>query len=99
MPFMQSLAPAPLVSSALDRLELHVPALVHQVTPPPDMQDWEIWLAEIGFLPGERVRVIARGAPGGDPLVVRIGDSTFALRKAEAACVQVVPAQAGKEAA
>ncbi len=42
--------------------------------------------------------MIARGAPGGDPLVVRIGDSTFALRKAEAACVRVVPA-AGEGAA
>ena len=56
------------------------------------------WLAEIGFLPGESVRVIARGAPGGDPLVVRIGDSTFALRKAEAACIRVLPA-AGEGAA
>ena len=32
---------------------------------------------------------MARGLPGGDPLVVRIGQSTFALRRAEAACVQV----------
>jgi ferrous iron transport protein A len=30
--------------------------------------------------------------PGGDPLVVRIGVSTFALRRAEAACVRVAPA-------
>jgi len=98
-PLMQSIAPAPLDLSALDRLALHVPAVVQQVTPPPEMPDWAIWLAEIGFLPGESVRVIARGAPGGDPLVVRIGDSTFALRKAEAACVQVVPAAEGKELA
>ncbi len=66
---------------------------------PSEMQDWAIWLAEIGFLPGESVRVIARGAPGGDPLVVRIGDSTFALRRDEAACVQVMPAIDGKDAA
>ncbi len=72
---------------------------MHDITPPPELQDWAIWLAEIGFLPGEQVRVIARGAPGGDPLVVRIGDSTFALRRAEAACVQVVPAIAQKDAA
>jgi len=32
---------------------------------------------------------MARGLPGGDPLVVRIGQSTFALRQAEAACVRV----------
>lgn len=96
---MQSLASAPPDSSALDRLALHVPAVVRQVIPPLEMQDWAIWLAEIGFLPGESVRVIARGAPGGDPLVVRIGDSTFALRKAEAACVQVMPAGEGRELA
>lgn len=48
-------------------------------------------LAEIGFLPGERVMVMARGRPGDDPLVVRVGLSTFALRRAEAACVHVDP--------
>ena len=46
-------------------------------------------LGEIGFLPGERVRVLARGVPGGTPLAVRVGTSTFALRRAEARCVQV----------
>jgi ferrous iron transport protein A len=46
-------------------------------------------LIEIGFLPGERVRIIARGALGGTPLAVRVGTSTFALRRIEARCVQV----------
>ncbi len=46
-------------------------------------------LAELGFLPGEAVAVLARGMPGGEPLAVRIGLSTFALRKAEAECVRV----------
>jgi ferrous iron transport protein A len=45
-------------------------------------------LTEIGFLPGEPVKIVAR-IPGGDPLAVRIGNSTFALRRREAACVQV----------
>lgn len=45
-------------------------------------------LAEIGFLPGEQVRVMAR-VLGGDPIAVRIGTSTFALRRHEAACVRV----------
>ena len=44
---------------------------------------------EIGFLPGERVRIMARGIPGGTPLAVRVGTSTFALRRIEARCVQV----------
>ncbi len=79
----------PMSTDCLDSLPLHVPALVRQISAPAEMPDWASWLAEIGFLPGESVRVIARAAMGGDPMVVRIGDSTFALRKAEAACVQV----------
>lgn len=45
-------------------------------------------LVEIGFLPGEPVRVVAR-APGNEPIAVRLGRSTFALRGFEAAFVQV----------
>jgi ferrous iron transport protein A len=46
-------------------------------------------LEEIGFLPDEQVAVMARAFPGGDPLVVRVGLSTFALRRAEARCVEL----------
>jgi len=46
-------------------------------------------LVEIGFLPGERVRVIARALPGGEPIAVRLGHATFALRRFEAALVGV----------
>ncbi|WP_211197878.1 FeoA family protein [Permianibacter fluminis] len=52
-------------------------------------------LAELGFLPGERVLILARGVPGGEPLAVRVGLSTFALRRAEADCVQVVSINSG----
>ncbi len=45
-------------------------------------------LAELGFLPGERVRVLAR-AIFGDPIAVRLGSGTFALRRFEAACIAV----------
>jgi ferrous iron transport protein A len=47
-------------------------------------------LAELGFLAGERVRIVARAALGG-PLAVRVGTGTFALRREEAACVRVWP--------
>lgn len=47
-------------------------------------------LAEIGFLPGEPVRVMAR-AYGAEPIAVRVGRSTFALRRFEAAFIQVEP--------
>ena len=48
-------------------------------------------LAELGFLPGERLRIVARGFLGKEPLAVRIGTGTFALREFEAACVHVNP--------
>ncbi len=77
------------MESSLDALPLHQHAYVVRVKAPAGAPEWELWLAEIGFIPGERVTLMARARPGGDPLVVRIGDSTFALRRAEAACVQV----------
>lgn len=61
-------------------------AHVAHVSAPSGSAEWAQWLAEIGFLPGERVQVMTR-AMMGDPMVVRVGDSTFALRRAEAACV------------
>lgn len=52
-------------------------------------QELALRLIEIGFLPGERLRVIARGQPGDEPIAVRLGQTTFALRKFEAAFVSV----------
>lgn len=46
-------------------------------------------LRDLGFVAGARCEVIARMWPAGDPLVVRVGGSTFALRGAEAAAVRV----------
>ncbi len=48
-------------------------------------------LNELGFMPGEPIVLLRRTMPGSDPLVVRIGASTFALRAAEAACIDIVP--------
>ena len=73
----------------LQEAALHTIYTVDHVTAPAHAPEWARWLAEIGFIAGEQVSVLARGAPGGDPLMVRAGSSTFALRKAEAACVQV----------
>ena len=50
-------------------------------------------LAELGFLPGEAVRIVARGLLSGAPMAVRIGTGTFALRLFEAACIRVSPEQ------
>ncbi len=48
-------------------------------------------LAELGFLPGEAVRIVARGLLARAPIAVRIGTGTFALRLFEAACIRVCP--------
>jgi ferrous iron transport protein A len=51
-------------------------------------------LIELGFVHGEHVEVIAQAMPGGDPFVVRVGTTTFALRRREVESVWVEPAPA-----
>lgn len=46
-------------------------------------------LRDLGFVAGEAVRVVARAPLGGDPLLVQIGSTRFALRLGEAARVNV----------
>ena len=46
-------------------------------------------LADLGFVPGESVRLTAAGPVGHDPLLVQIGFTRFALRRSEAARVLV----------
>ena len=48
-------------------------------------------LGELGFLPGEPVRVLRRGPGGRDPLAVQVGETLFALRRLEAQCIEVSP--------
>jgi len=50
-------------------------------------------LMELGFVPGETVRVLAEAFPRRDPIAVRIGSATFALRRREAALIQVARQQ------
>lgn len=61
------------------------------ISAPADTPDWAMRLQEIGFIVGERVQILRRSMPGGDPLAIRVSDSTFALRRAEAACIRVKP--------
>ncbi|MGH8461524.1 MAG: FeoA family protein [Stenotrophobium sp.] len=51
-------------------------------------------LRDLGFVRGEPVRLISQGPIGGDPLLVQIGFTRFALRRVEAArvCVGVTGA-------
>ncbi len=46
-------------------------------------------LRELGFVKGELVKVVGRGPIGGDPLLVQVGFTRFALRRSEAARVTV----------
>jgi ferrous iron transport protein A len=76
---------------ALADVATGTPFEIVDITAPDDAPDWARRLQEIGFIVGERVRILRRSMPGGDPLAIRISDSTFALRRAEAACIQVKP--------
>jgi ferrous iron transport protein A len=44
-------------------------------------------LLELGFAPGEPIRVVAESFPRRDPMAVRLGNTTFALRRHEAAMI------------
>lgn len=49
-------------------------------------------LMELGFVPGERVQVLRRVFFGHGPAAVRVGTSTFAMRRLESSLIEVVPA-------
>lgn len=83
--------PVPVLALALSDAATGVPMIVSDVRDD-GMHEWAARLRELGFINGETVCVLRRGQPGGEPLAVRVGVSTFALRRAEAACVRVVPA-------
>ncbi|MBS0343450.1 MAG: ferrous iron transport protein A [Proteobacteria bacterium] len=78
---------------SLDQLPTHQWATVLDVQRPDGAEERELALrlTEIGFVPGEAVRVVATGVPGREPLAVRLGHTTFALRRHEAALIRVVP--------
>lgn len=75
----------------LDTWPLHTPACVARLVHPTDDDQAHtvLRLLEIGLMPGEPVRLVATGPWGRDPLAVRVGHTTFALRRHEAALVRV----------
>jgi ferrous iron transport protein A len=48
-------------------------------------------LRDLGFVAGEPVRMVTHGPLGAEPLLVQVGFTRFALRKAEARRVLVMP--------
>jgi ferrous iron transport protein A len=87
-------APAP-TDIRLTELSIGTRARVVSVAPADAATPVELGrrLAELGFLPGEAVRIVARGLMARAPIAVRIGTGTFALRLFEAACIRVCPEQ------
>ena len=53
-------------------------------------------LLEFGFCNGEHVEIIAETRPGRDPFVVRVGNTTLALRRREAENIWVEISRPGK---
>lgn len=60
----------------------------------PEDRELVLRLTEIGFVPGQAVRIVASGLPGREPLAVRLGHTTFALRRHEASFINVTPGAA-----
>ena len=52
-------------------------------------------LMELGFVAGERIEILTEAWPGRDPFIVRIGTTTFALRRREVETVWVELAHPG----
>lgn len=77
----------------LSEAKTGTPMTVIEVLEDRHAPEWAQRLRELGFIDGETVYVLRRGQPGDEPLAVRVGVCTFALRRAEAACVVVADAQ------
>lgn len=46
-------------------------------------------LETLGFVPGAQVQVITKGIFGGDPILIQVGFTRFALRKIEAEKIEI----------
>ncbi|BEV71794.1 MULTISPECIES: FeoA family protein [unclassified Paludibacterium] len=68
----------------LTDLPTHAQAIVDHVDDVHSPDTISQRLRDLGFVPGEPVRVVARAPWGGDPLLIQIGSTRFALRQAEA---------------
>jgi ferrous iron transport protein A len=75
----------------LSELAKGATAVIHEVEDANTNDPISRRLRELGFVRGEAVRIVAQGPLGGEPLLVQIGFTRFALRRAEAARVRVIP--------
>lgn len=75
----------------LSELPKGATAVVHNVEDTEERDAIARRLRDLGFVHGEPVRVVALGPIGGEPMLIQIGYTRFALRRAEAARVRITP--------
>jgi ferrous iron transport protein A len=73
----------------LSNLTKHTTAIVERVDDAQPDDPIAQRLRDLGFVPGEPVRVVACGPWRADPLLIQVGSTRFALRRAEAERVSV----------
>ena len=73
----------------LSELAAKVPSVVREVDSLGDNDLIARRLRDLGFVAGEPLVIVAAAPMGGDPLLVQIGFTRFALRRSEAARVRV----------
>lgn len=81
---MTSHAPCAAASKHLAELNRGQTAIVARVVDTTGVDTVAQRLRELGFVPGEAVKLITHGPLGGDPLLVQVGFTRFALRVREA---------------
>jgi len=77
----------------LSELPPRIPVIVESVEDRQPNDPIARRLRELGFVAGERVQIVAQGPFGAEPLLVQVGYTRFALRRAEAARVRVALAE------
>lgn len=82
---------------SLHDLPLHTPARIKTVVARAPGDPVAMRLDELGFVPGEMVRVIGRGPFSREPIAVQVGLTRFALRRAEAERVLLEAADAAAD--
>lgn len=76
----------------LRQLAVGQEAQVQAVIPQGEGDAIAMRLLDLGFVPGEAVRCIALAPFGGDPMLVQVGFTRFALRSSEALRIQIAVA-------
>ncbi len=82
----------------LFQLQKNTPARITEVLSNASDDTLAKRLEDVGFVPGERLRVVAKAPLWKDPILVEIGFTRFALRKNEAARILVHPIEKEEKA-